>query len=613
VTYFVTGATGTLGRHLVAELLARREGQVAVLVPHESLPRLSQLQRRRWQSERIEPVVGDLTAPYLGVDPAWIEEHKGTVSGFFSVGAAYDVTASPERNEQVVVVGTRSAVTLAAALGADTLHHVSSVAVAGDYRGVFDETMFDEGQSLPSAYHRTAFDAERIVREECTIPWRIYRPSIVVGSSQTGAMDAVDGPYYLFPSLKRLRDVPDSIPLVSVDLGDANVVPADYVASALDHLASVEGLDGQTFHLVNPEPQSTVDAINTLASAAGAPRFAVPIDRTVTAALPQALVPISLLTTALRSPPAQRVLAHTIGRLGIPPAVITDLAFTATFAAGHTERATAGSGIVCPSLESYAAAIWDYWELHLDPAAARDVALRKALQERKVVVTGATSSLGRAMALKIAQAGGTSVLVGGSTEDLEETAAEVEETGSVTSVFAGDLADLEALDALTERIVDEHPLIDIVVNLAGYSSTAPLPVASSGFSDLDRTIQVDFLGPVRIVGGLLPALRASEDGHLVNVGPAERRAAFSTPASSAAARAAFDAWSRAVSSELSDDGIRLTSLHVPEIREQGSEVHAGTATSTITAAQAAGQVLDAIKSSTAPRRRPAVAPASRQR
>jgi thioester reductase-like protein/NADP-dependent 3-hydroxy acid dehydrogenase YdfG len=613
VTYVVTGAVGTLGRHLVKQLLARREGTVAVLVPPESLPRLSQLNRRGWQPERIDTVVGDLTAPYLGVDPAWIEEHKGTVHGFFSVGAAYDVTASPERNEQVVVAGTRSAVTLAAALGADAFHAVSSIAVAGDYRGVFDETMFDEGQALPSAYHRTAFEAERIVREECTIPWRIYRPSIVVGNSETGEVDAVDGPYYLFPALKRLRDVPGSIPLISVDLGDANVVPVDYVASALDLLASVEGLDGETFHLVNPEPQSTVDAINTLASAAGAPRFAVPIDRTVTAALPQALVPINVLTTALRSTTAQRVLAQTIGRLGIPPEVITNLAFPATFASGHTELATSGSGTVCPPLKSYAAAIWDYWEVHLDSTAARDVALREALQERKVVITGATSSVGRATALKLAQAGGTSVLVGGSTGDLDEISAEVEETGGATFAFAGDLADLDAIDALSERVVDEHPAIDIVVSLAGYSTTAPLPVASSGFSDLEHRIQVDFLGPVRLIAGLLPALRSLEGGHLINVGPVERRAAFSAPASSAAARAAFDAWNGAVSSELSDDGIRLTSLQLPEVREQGDDVQTGSAAWTITPAQAAAQVLDALKATTAGRRRPAVAPASRQR
>ena len=116
--------------------------------------------------------------------------------------------------------------------------------------------MFDVGQRLPSPYHRTKFESERIVREESAVPWRIYRPSMVIGHSETGAMDKVDGPYYFFPILKLLRDfLPTWTPLVGVDLGDTNVVPVDYVASAMDHLMHLEERDGEAFHLVNPEPQ----------------------------------------------------------------------------------------------------------------------------------------------------------------------------------------------------------------------------------------------------------------------------------------------------------------------------------------------------------------------
>ena len=128
-------------------------------------------------------------------------------------------------------------------------HQVSSVAAAGDYHGTFDETMFDVGQGLPSPYHRTKFESERIVREECPVPWRVYRPAVVVGHSETGEMDKVDGPYYAFTLIKRLRDhLPAWMPLAGVDLGDTNLVPVDYVAKALDHIAHEPGLDGQAFH-----------------------------------------------------------------------------------------------------------------------------------------------------------------------------------------------------------------------------------------------------------------------------------------------------------------------------------------------------------------------------
>ena len=70
------------------------------------------------------------------------------------------------------------------------------------------------------------------------MPWRVYRPAIVVGHSETGEMDKIDGPYYFFPLIKRLRDsLPAWLPLVGADLGDTNVVPVDYVAEAMDHIA----------------------------------------------------------------------------------------------------------------------------------------------------------------------------------------------------------------------------------------------------------------------------------------------------------------------------------------------------------------------------------------
>ena len=107
------------------------------------------------------------------------------------------MTAPAERNTAVNVGGTTHAVELARALDAKHLHHVSSIAVAGNYRGVFSEEMFDEGQRLPSPYHRTKFESERIVREQPYVPWRVYRPGIVVGDSQTGEMDKIDGPVLL--------------------------------------------------------------------------------------------------------------------------------------------------------------------------------------------------------------------------------------------------------------------------------------------------------------------------------------------------------------------------------------------------------------------------------
>ena len=120
-------------------------------------------------------------------------------------------------------------------------------------------------------------------------------------------MDKVDGPYYFFPMMKALRDrLPAWLPLVGADLGDTNVVPVDYVAKAMDHLAHLPDRDGEAFHLVNPEPQPVTEMINVFCAAAGAPRFATPVDRSLTTAgplrlIPRAVRPLSLLNAAVRS------------------------------------------------------------------------------------------------------------------------------------------------------------------------------------------------------------------------------------------------------------------------------------------------------------------------
>ena len=187
MSYFVTGATGFIGRYLVQELLANREGEIYLLCREGSRGRLDALIAQWGGSSRLVPVIGDLRADRLGVDPAWIEEHRGSIDHFFHLAAIYDMTASEELNETLNVGGTRAALSLAGDLEVGVFHQVSSVAASGDYRGLYDESMFDEGQGLPSAYHRTKFESEKIVREESPVPWRVYRPAVVVGHSETGA------------------------------------------------------------------------------------------------------------------------------------------------------------------------------------------------------------------------------------------------------------------------------------------------------------------------------------------------------------------------------------------------------------------------------------------
>jgi NAD(P)-dependent dehydrogenase (short-subunit alcohol dehydrogenase family) len=562
MTYFVTGATGFIGRHLVQELLRNREGEVFVLVRDGSRARLDELIASWENGERVTAVEGDLTASLLGVGDAFVEAHRGSVDHFFHLAAIYDMTVGDEANERLNVEGTRNAVALANALQAGVLHHTSSVAITGEHKGLFREDMFDEGQRLPSPYHRTKFESERIAREDSAVPWRVYRPSVVIGHSQTGEMDKIDGPYYFFKAIQKTRHaLPEWFPLVGPELGYTNIVPVDFVAAAMDHIAHQPGLDGQAFHLMAPRSQRSGEVINIFAGAAHAPQLAIRVDKRLTDALPKGVI------SMLMQLPALKELRRTVlADFGIPEEVVGHVGFSAQFDTRDTERALAGSGIEVPPLEGYADRIWDYWERRLDPDLYKDRSLAAAVNGRTVVITGASSGIGRAAALKVAAAGGVPLLVARSLDKLEATKAEIEAAGGTAYVYSADLSDLDSIDALVKQILDEHVRVDMLVNNAGRSIRRSIALSQDRFHDFERTMQLNYFGAIRLTMGLLPHMRERAFGHIVNV--SSIGAQTNPPRFSAyvASKAALDAWTRVVSSEVVGDGITFTTIHMPLVR-----------------------------------------------
>jgi NAD(P)-dependent dehydrogenase (short-subunit alcohol dehydrogenase family) len=562
LTYFVTGATGFIGRHLVQELLSKREGEVFALVREGSQERLAELAEAWAGGERVTPVVGDLAQQRLGVDEAWIEEHRGRIDHFFHLAAVYDMTAEDEANERANVTGTRNAVALANALEAGILHHASSVAITGSYKGMFREDMFDEGQDLPSSYHRTKFESEKIAREESSVPWRVYRPSIVIGDSRTGEMDKIDGPYYFFKALQKARHaLPEWVPLVGLEFGYTNLVPVDYVAAAMDHIAHQPGLDGQAFHLMASKSQRSGEVLNTFARAAHAPQMVIRIDKRLTDALPKGVGSLLLQLPALKG-----VRRSILADLGIPEEILGHLGFTAQFDTRDSERALAGTGIEVPPLDSYAERLWDYWERKLDPDLYKDRSFEAAINGRTVVITGASSGIGRAAALKIARAGGIPLLVARSMDKLEEAKAEIEAAGGTAYVYSADLSNLDSIDELVKQILDEHVAVDMLVNNAGRSIRRSIALSQDRFHDFERTMQLNYFGAIRLTMGLLPHMRERGSGHIVNV--SSIGAQTNPPRFSAyvASKAALDAWTRVVSSEVVGDGITFTTIHMPLVR-----------------------------------------------
>ena len=561
-TYLVTGGTGFLGRHLLERLLRRPDAEVSVLVRRGSLPRLQSLAARLEGGERIRPVVGDLSAEGLGLAAA-DRTRLDRVDHVVHLAALYDMTADDERNRDVNVDGTRRVVELAAAVSARRFHHVSSVAVAGEHAGRFTEDMFDEGQELPSPYHATKYEAERIVREQARMPWRVYRPAVVVGDSRTGEMDKVDGPYYLFPTLAGIADVAgaSALPLVAPDLGATNVVPVDYVVDAMDALMHAEGLDGRAFHLVHPRPQRLLDVYNALAEAAGAPRVVLGVDRRLFAPAGLALQLLGRVPGAL----AARDLL--LARMGIPPEVLPHLTFPSEFSALATRRELKRLGVDAPpELASYAPVLWSYWAEHLDPLKARRKREGGMLAGRTVVVTGASSGIGREVAIKVAERGGIPLLLARRTEELEKVRAEIEERGGRAAVYSVDLTSEESIEACVKAMLADHDGIDMLVNNAGRSIRRSIQLSYDRFHDFERTMALNYFGPVRLLLALLPAMTERRFGHVVNVSSIGVQANPPRFSAYVGSKAALDAFTRVISSELVGDGVTFTNIHMPLVR-----------------------------------------------
>ena len=153
-----------------------------------------------WDLKRISVVHGDLTKPKLRADAgADASALSGQGEAFLPPGRDLRPGRRAPKSQQAANIdGTQHALELAAAIKAGCFHHTSSIAAAGLYPGIFREDMFDEAEGLDDPYFRTKHDSEGLVRKrDASVPWRIYRPGMVVGHSQTGEIDKIDGPYYL--------------------------------------------------------------------------------------------------------------------------------------------------------------------------------------------------------------------------------------------------------------------------------------------------------------------------------------------------------------------------------------------------------------------------------
>lgn len=578
MNYFITGGTGFIGHFLVPKILDRN-GKIFMLVRESSLHKVDEL-REYWGASKnqIIAIKGDLRDKKLGVSSAWIKKHAGSIDHFMHLAAIYDITADAESQRISNVDGTAQAIALSKSLKSGCFHLVSSIAAAGLYKGTFTEDMFEEATDLDNPYFSTKHESEGLVRKQKKMPWRIYRPGMVVGHSKTGQIDKIDGPYYFFDVINNVSKVmPEGFPLLMTKAGNINIVPVDFVADAIDHLAHLPEKNQECFFITDPNGVRVGDLISTLLNVSGGGRLKS-LD------IPLLDSGSEMAGRALGKVPAVKKLAESlVERVGVPAEVMAYVNYPTLYDNVETTEILAEGSIVCPPFDAYADVIWDYWLnfLHKDSKSVKDElddlfskiigrptlsVLRRKVKGKVVVVTGATSGIGKECALRLAKAGADVVLVARTVEKLEETLAEIADDGKSASAYSCDVSDLDDCDKLIAEILENHGHVDMLVNNAGRSIRRSVRYSYDRFHDYERTMQLNYFGALRLIMGFLPSMEERKGGQIINI--SSIGVLTSPPRFSAyvASKAALDAFTQCTAPEYADQNIHFTTIHMPLVR-----------------------------------------------
>jgi NAD(P)-dependent dehydrogenase (short-subunit alcohol dehydrogenase family) len=529
-------------------------------------------------------VEGDVTLPNLG-----LRDVNLTCDHLFHLAAMYDLAADAQQLERVNVGGTRNLIEALRRSGfSGTLHHVSSIAVAGDFAGVFEEDRLDVGQSHTHAYHRSKFESERMVRSLEDIRFRIYRPCAVVGHSRTGEMDRIDGPYYLFEAIYTLREkLPRWMPLMSYQGTEVNMVPVDWVARALDRIAHAPGQDRKTFHLTDPSPPSFAETFNLIADAAGAPRL--PKRKGLLGRLAPGIGDV-----ASKLGSAQFLRSRMMEDLGIPRSVQTAVNREVRFDTRNTD-AVLGPELRVPEQREYVEVLWDYYKRNLASARNKGARNRRFFAGMKALITGASSGIGASLAKQLAASGAEVILVARRDTELAEVADEIRAAGGRADWMRADLSDLEECDRVVRSVLETHGHVDVLINNAGHSIRRPLIESLDRFHDLQRVMQINFFAPARLIRGFLPVMQKRRRGYIVNVLSAGTHMPSPRFGAYTASKAALSQLGDTLAAEHAADDIQVTQAYLHWVRtpmmEATGEFEENDA---MTAEEAADWIIDGV-------------------
>jgi thioester reductase-like protein len=340
-TVFFTGYPGFLGSELLPRVLDRSEDTSAVCLVQPKFADLARARRDQLVDAhpsydgRIRLVEGDITRAGLGLEAP--DELQREVTEIFHLAAVYDLAVPRDLGMRVNVDGTRNMLHFAGACqGLERFQYVSTCYVSGRYAGAFTEDDLVKGQSFNNYYEETKFLAEVKVREwmEKGLPATVYRPSIVVGDSRTGATQKYDGPYYVIRWILKQPGVAVMPVVGDIRRTRVNVVPRDFVIAAIAHLSGVGASAGRVYQLADPDPPTVDQMLDAVARAADKRVVRIP---TLVGVAKASLDYVPFL---------ERV-------MGIPSEAIDYFTHPTYYVTEHTLEDLEGTGIEVPPLQSY--------------------------------------------------------------------------------------------------------------------------------------------------------------------------------------------------------------------------------------------------------------------
>ncbi|MGI9020398.1 MAG: SDR family NAD(P)-dependent oxidoreductase [Solirubrobacterales bacterium] len=194
--------------------------------------------------------------------------------------------------------------------------------------------------------------------------------------------------------------------------------------------------------------------------------------------------------------------------------------------------------------------------------------LERAVSGKRILITGASAGIGEALAYQVGAAGGSVLLVARTREKLEEVARRIGDAGGEAHVHPADLSDLDDVERMAGEVLAEHGGVDVLVNNAGRSIRRSVALSYERMHDYQRTIELNYYAPVKLVLMFLPGMRDRQSGHIVNVSTMGVQTNVPRFSAYVASKAALDAFSRSIASEIVEDRVAISTVYMPLVRTE---------------------------------------------